>query len=94
MKYEKITADQQAQMMDQRLAQYEAEHYQHAVNLALLEAQPAPLDEQELAAWEQAKEQARGAMQTLDRAHANAKKELAKVKKPATADEGSKKARR
>ena len=80
MKYEKINTDQLAQMMDQRLAQYEAEHYQHAVNLALLEAQTAPKDPRQLEAWEASKEASKEAMKTLDEAHANAKKELAKVK--------------
>lgn len=74
MKYEKINDDQKRQMLDQRLGQYEQEHYNHAINLALLKATGAT-DDATKAAIKQAEE----AMVTLDKAHANVKTEKAKV---------------
>lgn len=75
MKYEKLNNDQQQQMLDQRLTQYEQEHYNHAVNLALLEASGAEGDQ-----IEAAKKVARDALKTLDDAHKNTKAEIAKLK--------------
>lgn len=74
MEYEKITADQKKQMLDQRLAQYEQEHYNHSVNLTLLKATGAT-DEQTKVAIQAAEE----AMNTLDEVHANTKAELNKI---------------
>lgn len=77
MKYEKLTPDQQDQMLDQRLAQYEQEHFNHSVNVTLLEesgaTDPATAD---------AIKAARAAMATLDKAHADAKAHKAKLNKP------------
>ncbi len=78
MKYEKINDDQKQQMLDQRLAQYEQEHYNHAINLALLKAS-GTTDASTKAAIKQAED----AMTTLDKAHANVKTEKAKVGPPA-----------
>jgi hypothetical protein len=80
MKYERINDDQKLQMLDQRLTQYEQEHYNHAVNLALLRATRA-IDDGTKVAIKQAEE----ALATLDAAHANVKTEQAKVGSPAKA---------
>ncbi len=77
MKYEKIDDDQKTQMLDQRMAQYEQEHYNHALNLTLLKATGATDD-----ITKDAIKQAEDAMSTLDSAHANVKKERAKVVVP------------
>ena len=79
MKYEKLEADQQAQMLEQRLGQYEMEHYQHSVNLSLLVASGATDD-----ATKEAIKASQDAMDALDDAHANTLKEAAKVKPKVT----------
>lgn len=76
MEYEKINTDQQVQMLEQRMAQYEAEHFGHVTNRALLLASPHAEDDDVQAAIQNAEE----AMATLDEAHANVKKEIAKLK--------------
>lgn len=75
MKYEKLTDDEKAAMLDNRLRQYEQEHYNHSINVALLRASGAADDATlaQIAVGETA-------MATLDAAHANTKAELAKVK--------------
>lgn len=75
MDYEKLTLDQQEQMLDQRLAQYEQEHFNHSVNLKLLEDSGA-----DDPATAEAKRAAQAAMETLDKAHAQAKAERNKIK--------------
>ncbi len=77
MQYEKINDDQKKQMLDQRMAQYEQEHYNHAINLSLLKATGATDD-----ATKTAIKQAEDAMTTLDKAHANVKTEKGKVVTP------------
>lgn len=75
MKYEKLDATQQRQMLEARLLQYEGEHFGHATNLALLEASAVQDD-----STKEAIEAAKAAMKVLDDAHANVKAELTKVK--------------
>lgn len=74
MNYEKINNDQKRQMLDQRLAQYEQEHYNHSINVRLLKASGVTDD-----ATKAAVKQAEDAMKILDGAHANIKVEMAKV---------------
>lgn len=76
MKYEHLTTDQQAQLIEQRLANYEREHFEHGLNLAALEASGATDPDTMTAA-----DNARQAMAVLDAAHATATAELAKVRK-------------
>lgn len=47
--YKTLTAEQQQQMLQQRLAQYEAEHFNHELNKMALASQPdSPAKEQVL----------------------------------------------
>lgn len=75
MQYEKLTDEARAQMLDDRLAQYEAEHYQHEVNVQLLTASGSD-DSATTAAINEAK----AAQLILDKAHAGVKAEAVKVK--------------
>lgn len=76
MKYDRLTKDQQEAMLEARLARYEAEHYDHAVNEVLLVASG---DTEQ--STKDAIEQVRQAMATLDKAHAATLAELTKIKK-------------
>lgn len=76
MKYEKLSKEAQEQMLEQRLIQYEQEHFAHATNKALLQA-TGDTDPSVTAAIAEADK----AMAVLDKAHANTKVEIAKLKK-------------
>lgn len=72
MQYDTLAADAQRQLLNQRLAQYEAEHFQHTVNRDLIVASGDTSE----AAVAQVKA-AVDAMAVLDQAHAEVKKRLA-----------------
>lgn len=74
MNYEKLDKTQRLNMMDARLTQYEQEHFNHAVNVKLLEA--SGLTD---AATMEAIADGKAAMATLDKAHANTKTEKSKI---------------
>lgn len=65
MEYTKLNTDQQRQMLEQRITQYEAEYFQHSVNKDLLVAS-GDTSERTQAAIKVEED----AMATLDDAHA------------------------
>ena len=65
MKYDELTADEQAQILTQRKKQYEVDHFNHATNHELL-VKSGKTDEQTEAQIKVAED----AMKTLDDAHA------------------------
>lgn len=69
LKYQHLTDAEKANMLDARLQQYEAEHYQHTVNLQVLMAQPK--GQRDSAAIEQVQ----GAIDTIEHAHTQVMKE-------------------
>lgn len=75
MEYEKLSTNQQINMLEQRLAQYEQEHFNHSINLKLLADSGDTSPE-----GETAKQAAEEAMKVLDQAHANTKTELQSLK--------------
>ena len=77
MKYTTLTADYQKRMLEQRLVQYEQEHFSHAVNERLLVASGAT-DEDTKNAIKIAKD----AQATLDKAHAEVTKKLQAINTP------------
>ncbi len=83
MEYTELSADEQRQILAQRKKQYEGEHFNHAVNVELLEATGAT-DDQTKAAIKAAKD----AMKTLDDAHANTTKKLKALEKKPTPPAG------
>lgn len=77
MDYVKLDADKQKAMLEQRLAQYEAEHYNHAVNVALLRASAdASSDDVKRAIADEER-----AMAALDGAHDEVVKRLRELTK-------------
>lgn len=77
MKYAALTTADQRAILEQRLRQYEADHFSHAINKDLLVASGATDD-----ATKQAIKQADEAMATLDKAHAEVTKKLAAMPAP------------
>ncbi len=73
MKYERLSEDHQREMLEQRLRQYEGEHFNHSTNYDLLVEQGAENSAEA--------KQAQEAMKTLDKAHANTKKKAGKIPK-------------
>lgn len=74
MQYERLDNNQKKQLLEQRLTQYEAEHYQHSLNKHLLE-QSGDASEQTKFAMKQADD----AMATLDHAYHCCQEELVKL---------------
>lgn len=76
MNYTKLDAAQQKAILDQRLAGYESEHYQHTLNKDLLVSSGATdaKTKAEIA-------NAEAAIKTLDKAHAEVLKRLAALPK-------------
>lgn len=72
MNYTVLTPEAQQAMLEQRLAQYEAEHYQHAINVLIL----GVVDAADEGAKEAIKS-SKAAMSVLDKAHASVVKEIA-----------------
>lgn len=70
MHYDNFSTDQQKAALDTRLAQFEREHFDHSMNLMVLEASGLT-DE----ATETAKEQARKAVAHLEATHTSVKAE-------------------
>lgn len=75
MQYLMLDAEHQRLILQQRLLQYETEHYQHALNASLLTASADPSDEvaeaikdaeQSMAVIEAAHGQVRGEIDALD----------------------------
>ena len=71
MKYSQIGDRDKVAQLDARLRQYEQEHYQHTINLQILEAMPKNQQD------EQASKQIKEALATLEHAHKVASKERA-----------------
>ena len=74
MDYSFLGDDQRQQILQQRLAQYEAEYFQHSLNCRLLAASGDSSESTACAIAE-----AEAAMATLDAAHAGVLAELASI---------------
>lgn len=88
MEYSELTDDEQVQILQQRIRQYEGEHFNHSVNKELLLAS-VPAGSEPDDATKEAIKAAEEAMKTLDDAHTNTKAKVEALKAP-KAQKGSK----